>query len=388
MIFEELSSRGLLRQFTHENKIKELLNHSSIKFYIGFDPTADSLHVGHLLQLITAQRLALAGHQPILLLGESTASVGDPTGKTDMRKMLDGQSIVSNADKFKRHMKKIVPTSLVVSNGNFFDINYLKFIREVGVHFSVNAMLRAECFKSRMENGLSFLEFNYMIMQSYDFFKLNKEYNCVLQVGGDDQWSNILGGLDLIKRMSGNEAYGLTISLLLTSDGKKMGKTEAGAVWLDPLKTSPFDFFQFWRNVSDAEVIPCLKMLTFMSLEEIDSIDMSHATSINEAKKRLGFEVTKIVHGEDVAKEVLTQASNLFERKMDDAMTSVDVSDGCSVIDALMKAGFAKSKTDARNLISGNGVFINDELCDLEFKISKNCVLRKGKKNFCKLNVV
>jgi len=388
MIFEELSSRGLLRQFTHENKIKELLNHSSIKFYIGFDPTADSLHVGHLLQLITAQRLALAGHQPILLLGESTASVGDPTGKTDMRKMLDGQSIISNADKFKRHMKKIVPTSLVVSNGNFFDINYLKFIREVGVHFSVNAMLRAECFKSRMENGLSFLEFNYMIMQSYDFFKLNKEYNCVLQVGGDDQWSNILGGLDLIKRMSGNEAYGLTISLLLTSDGKKMGKTEAGAVWLDPLKTSPFDFFQFWRNVSDAEVIPCLKMLTFMSLEEIDSIDMSHATSINEAKKRLGFEVTKIVHGEDVAKEVLTQASNLFERKMDDAMISVDVSDGCSVIDALMKAGFAKSKTDARNLISGNGVFINDELCDLEFKISKNCVLRKGKKNFCKLNVV
>lgn len=388
MIFEELSSRGLLRQFTHENKIKELLDHGSIKFYIGFDPTADSLHVGHLLQLITAQRLALAGHQPILLLGESTASVGDPTGKTDMRKMLDGQSIISNADKFKRHMKRIVPTSIIVSNGNFFDINYLKFIREVGVHFSVNAMLRAECFKSRMENGLSFLEFNYMIMQSYDFFKLNKEYNCVLQVGGDDQWSNILGGLDLIKRMSGNEAYGLTISLLLTSDGKKMGKTEAGAVWLDPLKTSPFDFFQFWRNVSDAEVIPCLKMLTFMTLEEIQSMDMSHAAGINEAKKRLGFEVTKIVHGEDVAKEVLTQASNLFERKMDDTMVSVDVSEGCSVIDALMKAGFAKSKTDARNLISGNGVFINDELCDLEFKISKNCVLRKGKKNFCKLNVV
>lgn len=388
MIFEELSSRGLLRQFTHENKIKELLNHSSIKFYIGFDPTADSLHVGHLLQLITAQRLALAGHQPILLLGESTASVGDPTGKTDMRKMLDGDSIVSNASKFKSHMKKIVPTSLVVSNGNFFDINYLKFIREVGVHFSVNAMLRAECFKSRMENGLSFLEFNYMIMQSYDFFKLNKEYNCVLQVGGDDQWSNILGGLDLIKRMSGNEAYGLTISLLLTSDGKKMGKTEAGAVWLDPLKTSPFDFFQFWRNVSDAEVIPCLKMLTFMSLEEIDSIDMSHATGINEAKKKLAFEVTKIVHGEEVAKEVLTQASNLFERKINDAMVSVDVDTGCSVIEAMIKAGFAKSKTDARNLISGKGVFINDELCDLEFKVNKECVLRKGKKHFCKLKIL
>lgn len=388
MLFEELNSRGLLRQFTHENKIKELLNHSSIKFYIGFDPTADSLHVGHLLQLITAQRLALAGHQPILLLGESTASVGDPTGKTDMRKMLDGQSIVSNATKFKTHMKKIVPTSIIMSNGNFFDTNYLQFIREVGVHFSVNAMLRAECFKSRMENGLSFLEFNYMIMQSYDFFKLNKEHDCVLQIGGDDQWSNILGGLDLIKRMSGNEAYGLTISLLLTSDGKKMGKTEAGAVWLDPLKTSPFDFFQFWRNVSDVEVIPCLKMLTFMTLEEIQSMDMSCAFGINEAKKRLAFEVTKIVHGEDIAKEVLTQANNLFEKRMDDAMVIVNVSKGCGVIDALMKAGFAKSKTDARNLISGKGVFINDELCDLDCKINESCVLRKGKKNFCKLNVL
>lgn len=388
MLFEELNSRGLLRQFTHENKIKELLNHGSIKFYIGFDPTADSLHVGHLLQLITAQRLALAGHQPILLLGESTASVGDPTGKTDMRKMLDGQSIVSNATKFKTHMKKIVPTSIIMSNGNFFDTNYLQFIREVGVHFSVNAMLRAECFKSRMENGLSFLEFNYMIMQSYDFFKLNKEHDCVLQIGGDDQWSNILGGLDLIRRMSGNEAYGLTISLLLTSDGKKMGKTEAGAVWLDPLKTSPFDFFQFWRNVSDVEVIPCLKMLTFMTLEEIQSMDMSCAFGINEAKKRLAFEVTKIVHGEDIAKEVLTQANNLFEKRTDDAMVVVNVSKGCGVIDALMKAGFAKSKTDARNLISGKGVFINDELCDLDCKINESCVLRKGKKNFCKLNVL
>lgn len=307
-VFEELKERGLIAQMTHEEPIKDLLDNQKITFYIGFDPTADSLHVGHFLQMVVMAHMQKAGHRPIVLLGGGTGMVGDPTGKTDMRKMMTQETVDYHVSCFKKQMERFIDFSdgkaLMVNNGDWLlDLNYVDFLRNVGVHFSVNRMLTAECFKTRLVKGLSFLEFNYMLMQSYDFLKLYEEYNCVMELGGDDQWSNILGGIELIRRAKGKDAYGMTFTLLTTSDGRKMGKTEGGAVWLDPEKTSPYDFYQYWRNVDDADVIRCLKMLTFVPLDQIKPMEQWSGSQLNQAKEILAFEVTKMIHGEEEAQK-------------------------------------------------------------------------------------
>ena len=390
-VFEDLQRRGLVRQVTDADKVSDLLESDSTQtFYIGFDPTADSLHVGHLLAVITAKRLVRAGHQAIMVIGGATASVGDPSGKSEMRKMLSHTTIYTNAQAIHNQISTILDdkTVKIVNNLAWFDgVSFLHIIRELGAHFSVNNMLRADCFKSRMEHGLSFLEFNYMIMQAYDFLRLHQDTNCRLQIGGDDQWANILAGIDLIHKKTGGSAFGLTLPLLVNSDGTKMGKTEKGAVWLDPKKTSPFEFFQFWRNIPDDKVRDCVNMFTFIEPETFDI----QFDNINEAKKFLALEVTSLVHGWEVAKQTLEQAEALFEKRDTSALEMITVKEGTHILDLLITCGFAKSRTDGRNLITNRGIAINEEvLTDPTIALNAsvfgiNPVIRKGKKNFCRL---
>ena len=405
-IFDELVGRGLVRQTTNEEKIRQMLDGDQpVTFYIGFDPTADSLHVGHLLQVITARRLLEAGHKPIMLIGNGTALIGDPSGKSKARPMMDDLTIENNSlaitDQIKKLMdfKKHDPASVFgdhfVHNGDWLcSMNFMDLMREVGAHFSVNNMLRAECFKSRLETGLSFLEFSYMLMQGFDFFELNQQRNCVLQVGGDDQWSNMLAGIDLIHKKTGREAFALTLPLLTNSDGTKMGKTEKGAVWLsEEGPTSIFDFFQFWRNIPDTEVIKCFKLLTFLSLEEIAAIPFTETSDINAAKKKLAFEMTKLVHGLVAAQVTLEMVEALFESRDVTVMEPLAIADNTHVLDVLKECGFAKSRTDARNLIGNRGITINEEvLTDPTLVISRDrfgfqLTVRKGKKHFRLLHI-
>lgn len=402
-LFEELKARGLIAQMTNEEKIRELLDDHKITFYVGFDPTADSLHIGHFLQLVVMSRLQKKGHRPIALLGGGTTMVGDPTGKTDMRKMLTQEDIAHNAECFKVQMRGLVDfdAALMVNNADWLlDLKYIEFLREIGVHFSVNRMLTAECFKSRLERGLSFIEFNYMLMQSYDYLLLHRNYDCVLQLGGDDQWSNILNGADLIRRKDGKEVYGMTFTLLTTSDGKKMGKTEKGAVWLDPEKTTPYDFFQYWRNVADGDVIRCLKLLTFIPLDEIEPWAALEGSALNAVKERLAYEVTAMVHGKDEAEKAASASRALFSAGADHGDMpgfALDVShftEGrIGVLDLLAATKLAASKGEARRLIDQNGLEIAGErVKDIfaEYAIQDfagGLVLKKGKKTYLKVTV-
>ena len=403
-VFEELTRRGLIAQMTHPEKIEELLNGEKVTFYIGFDATADSLHVGHFLQMVVMKRLQQAGHRPIALLGTGTTMVGDPTGKTDMRKMLSVEEINHNAMCFKRQMEKFIDFSdgkaLMLKNGDWLlHLNYIELLRDVGVHFSVNEMLTAECFKTRLEKGLSFIEFNYMIMQSYDFLKLHRDYGCMMQLGGNDQWANILGGIKLTRRVTGDDVYGMTFTLLTTKEGKKMGKTENGAVWLDPEKTSPYEFFQYWRNVADDDVINCLKLLTFVPIEEIEAMEKWEGSQLNKAKEILAHELTKMVHGQQEADKALEAARAIFAggTHSDDmpttSLVSSDLADGAiSVADLLVKTGLAPSKGEAKRLIQQGGVSVDDvKVSDFAAIIGKESfdkgqvILKKGKKIYHKV---
>ena len=401
-VFEELQERGLIAQTTDREEIKLLLDQGKATFYIGFDPTADSLHVGHFLQLIVMRHLQKAGNKPIALIGGGTTMVGDPSGRSDMRQMMTKEKIAENADKFKRQIGKFIDFSedkaMMVNNADWLlHLNYVDFLRDIGVHFSVNRMLTAECFKTRLEKGLSFIEFNYMLMQSYDFYILHEKYGCVLQCGGDDQWSNILNGADLIRRKTGKDAYGLTFTLLLTAEGKKMGKTQSGAVWLDPEKTSPYDFFQYWRNIDDADVINCMKMLTFLSLDEIKEYAKLKDSDINRAKERLAYELTCLVHGNEEADKAQEAARALFsvgassDNMPETRMEEADFTNGAiNVIDLLVKCGLCASKGDARRLIQQGGLTVNDIKVDnftVDYKridFDSGLMIKKGKKTFHK----
>ena len=398
-VFEELKRRGLIAQMTHEDKIEELLNNEKVTFYIGFDATADSLHVGHFLQLVVMKRLQMAGHRPIALLGTGTTLVGDPTGKTDMRPMLTKEQIAHNAECFRRQMSKFVDFSgdnaKIVKNGDWLcEFKYLEFLRDVGKFFSVNKMLTAECFKSRLEKGLSFIEFNYMIMQSYDFLHLYRTEGCKIELGGDDQWSNILGGVDLVRRVEGEEVYGMTFTLLTTKEGKKMGKTEKGALWLDPEKTTPYEFFQYWRNVGDDDVINCMKLLTFVPIEEIESMENLTGAELNPVKERLAFELTRMVHGEDEAQKALETARQVFSSaaNSEDMPTTVLVEDDfengeIGILALLVKCGLAPSNGEARRLVQQGGISVDGEkVADPKYmvKIDDFVVIKKGKKVFHK----
>ena len=405
-LFEELKARGLIAQMTHEDEIRDLLDNQKITFYIGFDPTADSLHVGHFLQLVVMSRFQKAGHRPIALLGGGTTMVGDPTGKTDMRKMLTKEDIAHNAECFKVQMRRLVEfgedKAMMLNNADWLlKLNYIDFLREVGVHFSVNRMLTAECFKTRLEKGLSFLEFNYMLMQSYDFYYLNHNYGCILELGGDDQWSNIINGADLIRRVDKKPAYGMTFTLLTTSEGKKMGKTEKGAVWLDPNKTSPFDFFQYWRNIDDADVIKCMKLLTFIPLDEIAEFEKKEGSELNAVKERLAYEITSMVHGIEEADKALQASKALFGAGASDenmpttALDAAAFTDGqITIIDLLVASKLAPSKGEARRLIQQGGVTVNDvKVIDFAQTYSADAIaaepliIKKGKKTFHKVTV-
>lgn len=402
-LFEELKRRGLIAQMTNEEKIRDLLdNHKGVPFYIGFDATADSLHVGHFLQLVVMKRMQNYGHKPIALLGTGTTMIGDPTGKTDMRKMLTTEEITHNAECFRRQMSKFIDFSegkaTLVKNGDWLlKMNYIEFLRDVGKYFSVNQMLTAECFKSRLEKGLSFLEFNYMLMQSYDFLYLNDHFDCKLELGGDDQWSNIIHGADLVRRVKSKEVYGMTFTLLTTKEGKKMGKTEKGALWLDPEKCSPYDFFQYWRNVSDDDVINCLKLLTFIPVEEIEEMERTmHGSDLNKAKEILAYEVTKMVHDEDEANKALEAARNVFsgagnsENMPSTEISGEDLTDGkLGILDLLVKTGLAPSKGEGRRLVTQGGIScdeikITDPNIMIEF-INGFVIIKKGKKVFHKV---
>jgi len=402
-VFETLKERGYIAQLTHEEEIKKLLENEKVTFYIGFDPTADSLHVGHFVQLMVMAHMQKAGHRPIAILGGGTAMVGDPSGRTDMRKMLTQEEIQHNISRFKIQMSRFIDftdgKALMIDNAEWLlKLNYVDFLREIGVHFSVNRMLTAECFKTRLEKGLSFIEFNYMLMQSYDFLKLYQQYNCKLQLGGDDQWSNILGGIDLIRRVEGKEAYGMTFTLLTTSEGKKMGKTQKGALWLDAEKTSPYDFYQYWRNVHDNDVIKCLKLLTFLPMSEIEELSKLKDEQINAAKKILAYEVTKLVHGEAEAIKAQQLAEALFEKAGDTAnmpkteVPSSDLENGISILDLLIRTGLVPSKGEGRRLISQGGIYIAenrvdspDYLITAENFENNELIIRKGKKVFHKV---
>ena len=403
-VYEELVARGLIAQVTDEEEIKELVNTGKAVFYIGFDPTADSLHVGHFMALCLMKRLQLAGNRPIALIGGGTAMIGDPSGRTDMRQMMTREIIEHNCECFKKQMSKFIDFSdgkaLMVNNADWLlDLNYVEVLREVGACFSVNNMLRAECYKQRMEKGLSFLEFNYMIMQSYDFYALYQKYGCNMQFGGDDQWSNMLGGTELIRRKLGKDAYAMTINLLLNSEGKKMGKTQKGAVWLDAEKTTPFDFYQYWRNVDDADVVKCLKMLTFLPLDEIDKLAQLEGSEINRAKEILAYELTKMIHGEDEANKAQEGARALFSTGANtDNMPTTVLSDddfadgGISVLDLMLKAKLIPSKGEGKRLIQQGGIAIDDEkVTDMFRKVSKDAfekghvIIKKGKKVFHKV---
>ncbi|MCR5484536.1 MAG: tyrosine--tRNA ligase [Clostridiales bacterium] len=406
-VFEELKARGLVAQMTDPERIEELLTKDKIKFYIGFDPTADSLHVGHFVQIMVMAHLQRAGHTPIALFGGGTGMVGDPSGKTDMRKMLTKETIEHNIACFKKQMSRLIDFSdgkaIMVNNGDWLlDLNYINFIREIGVHFTVSRMLAAECYKQRLEKGLTFFEMNYMLMQSYDFLELNRKYGCILEMGGDDQWSNIIGGVELTRRADGKEAYGMTFNLLLTSSGKKMGKTEKGAVWLDPEKTSPYEFYQYWRNIDDADVIKCLKMLTFVPIEQIEEYSKLEGSELNRVKEVLAYEVTKLIHGEDEATKARDAARAIFSNNSDsENMPTTSLSDedfdenGGALITAVMvKAGLAKSRGEARRLIEQGGVSLDDEkLGDFTYCIPRErlekgfVIIKKGKKIFHKINL-
>ena len=402
-VFDILQERGFIAQTTHEDKIKDLLNNNKIKFYTGYDPTADSLHVGHLLQLIVMSHMQKAGHTPIAIIGGGTTMVGDPTGKTDMRKMLSKEQIDSNAECFKKQMSTLVDftneNAIMINNYDWLSqLNYIEFLREIGVHFSVNRMLSAECFKSRLEKGLSFIEFNYMLMQSYDFLKLFQDYNCVLQLGGDDQWSNIINGADLIRRVEKKEAYGMTFNLLTTSEGKKMGKTEKGAIWLDENKTSTFDFFQYWRNIADNDVIKCLKLMTFVEMDEINELAKLQGEKINSAKERLAFEITKIVHGEDKALKAKEAAKALFENGTANVnMPTIEIdkkllNDEFNILKALVIAKISSSNSEARRSVLEGAISLNgNKIKDIKMIITKELfinmelIIKRGKKKYCKL---
>ncbi|MBQ7432499.1 MAG: tyrosine--tRNA ligase [Lachnospiraceae bacterium] len=401
-VFEELQARGLLAQLTDEEEIRELVNSGKATFYIGFDPTADSLHVGHFMALCLMKRLQMAGNRPIALIGGGTGMIGDPSGKTDMRKMLTPETIQHNCDCFKKQMSRFIDFSdgkaLMVNNADWLmKLNYVELLREVGACFSVNRMLTAECYKQRLERGLSFLEFNYMIMQSYDFLQLFKQYGCNMQFGGDDQWSNMLGGTELIRRKLGKDAYAMTINLLLNSEGKKMGKTEKGAVWLDAEKTSPFEFYQYWRNVADSDVIKCLKMLTFLPLEEIEKMESWEGSELNKAKEILAYELTNLVHGEEEAKKAEASAKAIFSTGSAENMPSAEVAaadltdGGMELIGLLVQAGLAATRSEARRAIEQGGVSVDGEkVTDIKAVVSvtDGMVLKKGKKSFKKIVLV
>ena len=406
-VYDELVARGLIAQVTDEDEIKELVNNGKAVFYIGFDPTADSLHVGHFMALCLMKRLQMAGNKPIALIGGGTAMIGDPSGRTDMRQMMTKETINHNVECFKKQMSRFIDFSdgkaMLVNNADWLlDLNYVELLREVGACFSVNNMLRAECYKQRMEKGLSFLEFNYMIMQSYDFYELYQKYGCNMQFGGNDQWSNMLGGTELIRRKLGPDAdaYAMTITLLLNSEGKKMGKTQSGAVWLDPNKTSPFDFYQYWRNVADADVLKCIRMLTFLPLEQIDEMDSWEGSKLNEAKEILAYELTSMVHGEEEAKKAQEGARAVFSTGSSEHMPTSELSaedftdDKIDIVTLLVKAELAKTRNEGRRAVEQGGVSVDGEkITDPKYAVEKaafgedGIVLKKGKKNFKKICV-
>ncbi|MDD4752411.1 MAG: tyrosine--tRNA ligase [Desulfitobacteriaceae bacterium] len=405
-VFDMLMERGFIEQATHEEEIRELLGRKPVTFYIGFDPTADSLHVGHFVQVMVMMHMQKAGHRPIALFGGGTAMVGDPSGKTDMRKMLTQEEISNNVASFKKQFSKFIEfgpdKALMVNNADWLlELNYVKFLREIGRHFSVNRMLTAECFKTRMEKGLTFLEFNYMLMQSYDFLELYRRHNCRLQLGGNDQWSNILGGVELVRRADNGDAFGLTFKLLTTSEGKKMGKTEAGAIWLDPEKTSPYDFYQYWRNVDDPDVENCLALLTFLPMAEVKRLASLEGAEINKAKEILAYEVTKLVHGEEEAQKAVQAAKSLFGGGADSAdipFTEIPrerFAEGIDILTILIEAGLISSKGEGRRLIQQGGIYLGEERVD-DFGLlikEKNfsegkLLLRKGKKVYHQIRMV
>ena len=394
-IYEELQARGLIAQVTDEKEIRELINNGKAKFYIGFDPTADSLHVGHFMALSLMKRLQEAGSIPVVLLGGGTGKIGDPSGRTDLRKVLTNEVIDHNIECFRKQMSRFIDFdhAIVANNADWLDdLNYIEFIRDIGVHFSVNNMLRAECYKQRMERGLTFLEFNYMLMQAYDFYYLHEKYGCNMEFGGDDQWSNMLAGTELIRKKTGKDAYAMTITLLLNSEGKKMGKTASGAVWLDANKTPVFDFFQYWRNVDDGDVMKCIKLLTFVSLEQINEMEKWDDSRINEKKEILAYELTKLVHGEEEAKKALEAARALFSGKGDDSnMPSFSVGSDyqpMSIVDLLVLTKLCASKSEARRLIEQGGVSVDDEKVtdpNKVIEIAESVKIKKGKKTFLKV---
>lgn len=400
-VYDELKARGMIAQMTHEDKIRELLENEKITFYIGFDPTADSLHVGHFVAMMVMAHMQRAGHRPIALFGGGTGMIGDPSGKSDMRKMLTKEDIQHNIDCFQNQMSRFIDFSdgkaLMVNNGDWLlNLNYIDFLREIGVHFSVNRMLTFECYKQRLERGLSFFELNYMVMQSYDFLMLNRKYGCVMQLGGDDQWSNIIGGVELARRCDNKDIYGMTVKLLQTSDGRKMGKTEKGAVWLDPNKTSPYEFYQYWRNIDDSDVINTMKMLTFMPLEEIAEYEKLEGSAINDAKSKLAYELTKLVHGEEEALKADESAKALFgagTHSDDMPSTKIELlNDEISILDVLVASKLAPSKSEARRLVVQGGVTVDDiKVTDVNAKLSVSdfdkgyVIIKKGKKSFNKI---
>ena len=404
-IYDELVARGLIAQVTDEDEIKEMINNGKAVFYIGFDPTADSLHVGHFMALCLMKRLQMAGNRPIALIGGGTGYIGDPSGRTDMRSMMTPEQIQHNCDCFKKQMSRFIEfgegKAQMVNNADWLlKLNYIDLLRDVGSCFSVNNMLRAECYKQRMEKGLSFLEFNYMIMQSYDFYHLYKEYGCNMQFGGDDQWSNMLGGTELIRRKLGEDAYAMTITLLLNSEGKKMGKTVGGAVWLDPEKTSPYEFYQYWRNAADADVLKCIRMLTFLPLEQIDEMDSWEGSQLNTAKEILAYELTKLVHGEEEAEKAQATSRAIFsgggshENMPSTVLTEDDFSDGeIGILDIMLKANLISSKGEGRRLVLQGGVSLNDgKVTDPALRIARNAfsedvIIKKGKKIYHKFEI-
>ena len=403
--YDVLLERGFTQQMTHEKEIKELLEKESVTFYIGFDPTADSLHVGHFVTVMAMSHMQQAGHRPIVLIGGGTAMVGDPTGKSDMRKMMTKEIIADNVACFKKQLSRFISfendAAIMVNNADWLlNLNYIDFLREIGVHFSVNRMLTFECFKQRLERGLTFLEFNYMLMQSYDFLELYRKYNCKLQLGGNDQWANILGGVELVRKLHGDTSFGMTFSLLTTSEGKKMGKTEKGALWLDPEKTSPYDFYQYWRNIDDADVKKCLALLTFLPMEEVNALGALEGAEINKAKEKLAFEVTKIVHGEEEAMKATTAAKALFlGGAMGGSVPTTDMNsnefeDGMDIITLLEKTKLVPSRSEARRLITQNGIKLDGTaITDLNYKIDlthfkdSTLMIQKGKKIFHRISL-
>lgn len=393
-IYEELKERGLIAQVTDEKEIRELINGGGARFYIGFDPTADSLHVGHFMALCLMKRLQLAGNKPVVLIGGGTGYVGDPSGRTDLRSVLTPEIIEHNCACFKKQMERFIQfgegKAIMVNNAEWLlKLNYIELLREVGACFTVNNMLRAECYKQRMEKGLSFLEFNYMIMQSYDFYHLHQAYGCNMQFGGDDQWSNMLGGTELIRKKTGKDAYAMTITLLLNSEGKKMGKTAKGAVWLDENKTSPYDFYQYWRNVDDADVMKCIKMLTFIPMEEIREMDKWDASRINEKKEILAFELTKLVHGEEKAQNSMAQAKAAFGGSAENLPQKDVKVETATIIPVLVAAGICASNGEARRLIQQGGVTLNEsKVTDINAPVKNGDVVHKGKKVHVKINLL